>query len=78
MDRDQFNSFIDVFIQARNCQQALDILKMLSQNSQWEKESREKYPIENPDRWYEYIKFNIDRCIELIEGKEGKNESNNK
>ncbi len=67
MNRDEFSEFVDMFIQARNCQTALHILKMLQENGQWDKENRKRYPIQDPDKWYDYIKLNIDKCIELIE-----------
>ena len=68
MDKDQFSEFINIFIQARNCQEALHILKILRANGQWDKEDRKRYPIQDPDKWYDYIKNNIDKCIDLIEG----------
>jgi hypothetical protein len=42
MNRDQFSEFINIFIQARNCQDAIQILKMLRENTRWDKENRDK------------------------------------
>ncbi len=69
MDRDKFTDLIDIFIRARNCQDVIYILKNLSVNGQFNQKFRERYPTEDLDKWYEYIKGSIDKCIALIEGK---------
>lgn len=49
---------------------ALNILKMLQTNTQWNKETRERYPVPDINKWYDFIKETIDECVKLIEDKD--------
>ncbi len=60
------NDLIKLLKRVKNCDSALEKLKYMSQNTQWDKENRIKYQV-NENNWFEYMKTNLDECIRLIE-----------
>lgn len=67
---DPFSFFIDSFNRAKNCQDALNILKLLKENNHWNEEFRKNSSLKDQDEWYEYVKSNIEICIGLIEAND--------
>ena len=68
----ELDAFINIFRRAKNCDQALNILKEIQQNGVFSYRDEGKYWISDINllKWIDHMKAKIDEAVELIEKDE--------